>query len=294
MWESLREDPFSDVSRDPIEVVEDPTEHMKGPWPDVPCPEQHASVPTHFVAPPKSEVESLSTWEYLQVVWDFDSQHARVPWQDSPDVPASVHSCYKHMLDLEDQYGPWLQAKLGYWQTRNDALRQANPHWREAVAQDRPGVAAVLPPEYHPDVHRELLRAAGADPGVVDEILEGLLHQGTEFFNWFLRQSPLAFRAGKEEMDLELERSLHHGPSEVLRLLDRGNPGDGQQHVLDHTHKEQSMGKFEPDPGKEQWQIYKDAQATSSPMCHTTGTCLLSVSRVPSWERTTLRGTTGQ
>ena len=76
MWESLREDPFSDISKDPIEVVEDSTEHMKGPWPDVPHPEKRASMPAHFVAPPKSEVESLSTWEYLQVVWDFDSQHA--------------------------------------------------------------------------------------------------------------------------------------------------------------------------------------------------------------------------
>ena len=173
VWESLRDDPFSDISKEPIEVVEDSTEHMKGPWPDVPHPEKHDKMPAHFVAPPKSEVESLSTWEYLQVVWDFDAQQARVPWQNSPDVLESVHSCYKHMLDLEDQYGPWLQAKLGYWQTRNDALRQTNPHWRDAVAKDRPGVAAVLPPQYHSDVHREFLRAAGADPGVVDEILEG-------------------------------------------------------------------------------------------------------------------------
>ena len=28
MWE----DPFSDISKEPIEVVEDSTEHMKGPW----------------------------------------------------------------------------------------------------------------------------------------------------------------------------------------------------------------------------------------------------------------------
>ena len=60
-------------------------------------------------------------------------------------------------------------------------------------------------------------------------------------------------------MDLELERSLHQGPTEVNRLLERGSPGDGAQQVLEHTHKEQEKGKFEPEPLQEQWRIYKDA-----------------------------------
>ena len=77
------------------------------------------------------------------------------------------------MWDMGDQYGPWLQAKLGYCETRNDSLHELHPNWRATVAEDRPGVAAVWPPEYHPDVHRKLLRAAGAGPGAVDEILEG-------------------------------------------------------------------------------------------------------------------------
>ena len=233
---------------------------MQGSWPDVPHPSQQDAVPKHYVAPPKDEVEHMSTWEYLETVWDFDSQHARVPWQSSPDVPPSVSICYQHMRDMGDQYGPWLQAKLGYWETRNDFLRELHPSWRAKVAAERPGVAAVLPPDYHSDVHRELLRAAGADPGVVDEILEGFSIRGLNFSSGFYDSLPSISEEEREEMDLELERSFHHGPLEVLRLLERGSPGDGQQHVLEHTHKEHANGKFEPAPADVQWRIYKDAQ----------------------------------
>ena len=113
MWESLREDPFSDVSKDPIEVMEASTEHTKGPWPDVPCPEKRATMPAHFVAPPKSEVESLSTWEYLQVVWDFDSQHARVPWQNSPDVPAPCAQLLQAHAEPRGAVWPMAAGKVG-------------------------------------------------------------------------------------------------------------------------------------------------------------------------------------
>ena len=89
------------------------------------------------------------------------------------------------MLDMEDQYGPWLEAKLGFWETRKAALRELNPGWRAKVAKDCPRVAAVLPPEYHPDVHRELLLAAGANPEVVDEILEGFSIRGLNFSTGF-------------------------------------------------------------------------------------------------------------
>ena len=40
----------------------------------------------------------------------------------------------------------------------------------------------------------------------------------------------------------------------------KGSPGNGQQHVLEHTHKEHANGKFEPAPSEAQWRIYKDAQ----------------------------------
>ena len=93
---------------------------------------------------------------------------------------------------------------------------------------------------------------------MVDEILEGFSIRGLNFSTGFYDNLPSLSELEREEMDLELERSLHHGPSEVLRLLERGSPGDGQQHVLDHTHKEHSNGKFEPHPDMEQWQIYKD------------------------------------
>ena len=98
-------------------------------------------MPKQYVGPPKDKVEHLSTWEYLEVVWDFDSQHARVPWQASAHVPPSVASCYKHMWEMKDQYEPWLQAKLGYWATRSDSLRELHPDWRAVVAE----IARVWP-----------------------------------------------------------------------------------------------------------------------------------------------------
>ena len=259
---------------------------MQGPWPEVPPPTSASQVPKHFVAPPKNEVEHMSAW-------DFDSQHARVPWQQSLPVPPSVASCYQHMWNLGDQYEPWLQARIGYWQTRNDSLRELHPNWMASVAKERPGVAEVLPPSYHPDVHRELLRAAGANPDVVDEILMGFAIRGLNFSSGFYDSLPSISEEERKEMDLELDRSLHHGPSEVLRLLDRGSPGEGQQHVLEHTHKEHANGKFEPSPSETQWRIYKDANGNV--VSNVPYDRYLPTLRFPCAQsgRTTHRGTTG-
>ena len=69
---------------------------------------------------------------------------------------------------------------------------------------------------------------------MVDEILDGFSIRGLNFSSGFYDSLPSISEEEREDMDLELERSLHHGPSEVLRLLERGSPGDGSQHVLDH------------------------------------------------------------
>ena len=121
---------------------------------------------------------------------------------------------------------------MGFWETRNAALRELSPDWRAEIAKDRPGVASVLPPDYHPDVHGELLRAAGANPEVVDEIPEGFSIQGLNLSTGFYDSIPSLSELDREEMDLELERSLNHGSLEVLRLLERGTSSDGWQHVL--------------------------------------------------------------
>ena len=102
-------------------------------------------------------------------------------------------------------------------QTGEHLWPRSGPEWQKCC-----------PHSYHPDVHRELLRAAGANPDVVDEILMGFAIRGLNFTSGFYDSLPSISEEEREEMDLELERSLHHGPTEALRLLDRGSPGEGQ------------------------------------------------------------------
>ena len=53
MWDSLHENPFSSISDDPIEVVDEKSPHMQGPWPDVPHPPQQDACPSTMWPRPK-------------------------------------------------------------------------------------------------------------------------------------------------------------------------------------------------------------------------------------------------
>ena len=183
MWDQLDDKTFESVSKEGMEIpvadttVEPPRypdmpSPMEGIPPDVPkaSPPKAIPPPLNFAAPPKEDVENLTAWEYLNVVWDFATQSTKLPWESSKPVPPTIASCYEHMKNLDNHYGSWLEAKLGYWESRSECLRKGNPNWRDKVPK---GVAAVLPPRYHPDVHREMLQAAGDTGTIVNQITEG-------------------------------------------------------------------------------------------------------------------------
>eukprot|EP00959_Pyramimonas_sp_CCMP1952_P451992 9463534-Pyramimonas_sp.AAC.1 len=52
----------------------------------------------------------------------------------------------------------WAVAQVRRWQRIARQLEPARAKWRSELASD---VAAVLPPEYHGPLHREMLAAAG-------------------------------------------------------------------------------------------------------------------------------------
>lgn len=87
---------------------------MTGVLPGVPgqFPPKADPQPLNFAAPPKEEVEDLSMWEYLNVVWDFATQSTKLPWDNSKPVPPSISSCYERMKNLDNHYGNWFRGQF--------------------------------------------------------------------------------------------------------------------------------------------------------------------------------------
>ena len=177
----------------------------------------------------------MSAWQYIQRIWDFSSNSTKLPWFNTPEVPPTIQSSFEMMEMLGDQYGSWLWATLAYWRSRNDCIRANNTTWRDEIQKERPGVAAVLPENYHPDTHRELLSAAGVDTTVVDQILRGFNIQGTHLMTGFYEGLPSPSREEIEEYNTELTKALDAAPRELERLLQRRPATDGQIQVLEHT-----------------------------------------------------------
>lgn len=148
------------------------------------------------------------------------------------------------MKNLDSHYGNWLEAKLNYWKNHSGFLRAANPNWRSETPK---GVAPVLPPKYHPVIHREMLRATGDTGDIVNQI-EGLHISGCNFStgHYVLLLSP-SWKA--QHLKENLQKFMRNQQGKILRLLSRGPGTDGQANVFGHTHKEQNLGKFEPDLG---------------------------------------------
>ena len=148
---------------------------------------------------------------------------------------------------LDNHYGNWLEGKLGYWESRCDFLRKNNPNWRDEVPK---GVAAVLPPRYHPDVHRGMLQAAGDTGDMVNQLKEGFHVSGYNFSTGHYDLLPSPSIEELEDLQSNLQKSMHNQKDEILRLLNRRPGTDGQAEVLEHTRKEQKLGSFFLDLGE--------------------------------------------
>ena len=97
----------------------------------------------------------------------------------------------------------------------------------------------------------------GAIKGIGKGIGLALAKQGvTVALNYFDWDEEL------EDLKNDLQKAMNNQEAEVLRLLNRRPGMDGQAEVLEHTHKEQELGKFEPDLGETQWRIYLKADGS--------------------------------
>ena len=121
----LQEDPFKEVDATAIDVDASSPRQVSGTVKlDVHPMRPNAGPPQAFRPP---DVENLSTWEYLQEVWDFEKSECKVPWGDTLPPPATVKSALDHMHDMGDHYGEWLETQLQRWETTARELREANP-----------------------------------------------------------------------------------------------------------------------------------------------------------------------
>ena len=77
----------------------------------------------------------------------------------------------------------------------------------------------MLPPRYHPDVHREMLRAAGDTGNIVDQIKEGLHISGCNFSTGHYDLLPSPSVEELEDLKNDLRMSMDNQKDEILRLL---------------------------------------------------------------------------
>ena len=114
------------------------------------------------------------------------------------------------MKNLGGEYGNWLEAQVQHWEKVGKRLETENPNWRKEVAD--PTVANVLPPKYNPHLHRELLRQAGADPNIVDEVLQGIKMSGPGNPTGFFDPLPSKDFEDIKRFDEELQKAIKRGP----------------------------------------------------------------------------------
>ena len=76
--------------------------------PQVPLLRDSPEAPKSFQAPPKEEVQDLSSWDYINKVWDVDERCTRIHWRHGPQGPPTIEACIQHMVSLDKDYGGWL------------------------------------------------------------------------------------------------------------------------------------------------------------------------------------------
>lgn len=153
-----------------------------------------------------------------------------------------------------------MEAKLIYWEHRNECLRAANPDWRSKVPK---GVAAVPPLNYHLDIPGKMLEIAGDSGAIVDQIMEGLHISGCNFSTGHYDLLPFPSVEELNDLKENFKKSMKNQRSEIIRLLSRRPGTDGQAEVREHTHKEHKLGKFELAERETQWRIYFKEDGTA-------------------------------
>ena len=102
-----------------------------------------------------------------------------------------------------------------------------------------------------------LLRAAGADDTIVDEILKGVRMAGSGTPTGFFDTLPSAEYEDFKRFDDELIKALKRGPKHLEKLLSKRQPEEGQQSVLKQTKEEADEGKFDGP-----WDVYRKADGS--------------------------------
>lgn len=95
-----------------------------------------------------------------------------------------------------------------------------------------------------------MLWAAGATGDIADQIKNDLHICGCNFSTGHYDLLPSPSVEELEDLKNNLRMSMDNQKNEILRLQSRRPETDGRAAILEHTHKEQKMGKFEPELGE--------------------------------------------
>ena len=159
-WAATNAAPLRAVPEDdlrPTKKVPVPPGNLQ---PDIPIPAPSAEPPP-FLPP---DCRKLHALQFIHKIWNLETRTPKCTWPTrNKEVPPSISSCYKHMRRLGRNFPRWLEARLRLWEKRAKRIRRHHPDWRQDLKKE---VRGVLPPDYHPVVHEQLLRAAGADTDV--------------------------------------------------------------------------------------------------------------------------------
>ena len=186
---------------------------------------------------------SLTPEEHIRQHWNAAASVPLEmhPLDQPPEIPEGILSALKWMHECSDFEG-WAVAQVRLWQRISRQLEPARLKWREGLAPD---VAAVLPPQYHGPLHREMLVASGhQDVHLSDDIargfpMSGILPDSLQFESVMLGAQPAA-----QDLERALERAVERRDDTLRALLSKPRREPGTEEVRRQTLEEAHAGKM--------------------------------------------------
>ena len=186
---------------------------------------------------------SLTPEQHIRQHWNVEASKPLEahPLDQPPHVPEGILSALKWMRDCGD-FEAWAVAQVRLWQRIARQMESARIKWRAGLAPD---VAAVLPPQYHGPLHREMLSASGhRDVQLCDDIehgfpMAGILPDSLQFEALLPGVQPAA-----QELESALQRAVERRDDTLRSLLSKPRREPGTVEVMQQTLEEAREGKM--------------------------------------------------
>ena len=199
---------------------------------------------------------SLTPEQHIRQHWNEDASEPvdTHPRDQPPEIPDGIVSALKWIKQCPDFEG-WAVAQVRLWQRIAKQLEPARLKWREGL---EPDVAAVLPPQYHGPLHREMLIASGhQDVHLSDDIatgfpMSGILPDSLQFEATLTGAQPAA-----PDLERALERAVRRRDDTLRTLLSAPRREPGTEEVRNKTLDEARAGKMAGP-----WRVYIDRDGT--------------------------------